>query len=216
MRDCISTEMWSCLNVAWLRTRELEIENIWKVSPESFYVQVAREIDTFTGVADSTMYRDEGWCFMRLGRFLERSQLLIALLLAHIAVGRIQGGTTDTEWTSLLRACQAFDAYKRSYSIDIQSRRVLDLLVTDSMLPGSLCRALDTVATELAAIGPGPGPYVVAERLAGRICALVRYEWPDREDKATLIEQAQEHCRKLHELVVASYFDYSIEDTLVR
>ena len=49
MRHCISAEMWTCLNLGWLRIRDLEIEDIWKVSPESFYAQTTREIDTFTG-----------------------------------------------------------------------------------------------------------------------------------------------------------------------
>ena len=216
IRHCISTEMWSCLNIAWLRLRALDIADIWRVSPESFYVQTAREIDTFTGVADSTMYRDEGWRFMRLGRSIERAQRIVALLMAHLAAGRKQEGTTDTEWTSLLRACQAFDAYKRSYSVAIQPDRVFDLLVTDPSLPGSLCRALDSMATEIAAIGPGPSPYAATERLAGRTRALVRYEWPDHEDHEALLRQVEGHCRNLNDLIVASYFGYSIEDSLVR
>ena len=214
MRHCISAEMWTCLNLAWLRIRELDLEDIWRVSPESFYAETTHEIDTFVGVAEATMYRDEGWRFMQLGRFIERAQLLVALLLAQLATSRALSTAPELGWTSLLRACRAFDAYKRSYSVDIQPGLVLDLLVTDPILPGSLCHALDTLAAELAAIGPGPGPYAAAERLAGRICALARYEWPDREDQEALVKQAEEHCRKLHGLVVDSYFDYSVDDSL--
>ena len=53
VRHCISAEMWTCLNLAWLRIRDLDIEDIWKVSPESFYAETSREIDTFAGVAES-------------------------------------------------------------------------------------------------------------------------------------------------------------------
>ena len=218
-RNCISAEMWTCLNLAWLRIRDLGIEDIWKVSPESFYAETTREIGTFTGVADATMYRDEGWRFMRIGRFIERAQLLAALLLAQLG-GREQGGTSDTGWTSLLRACQAFDTYKSSYSVEIQADHVLDLLVTDPLLPGSLCRSLDNLAAELAATGPGPdaGAGAAAERLSGRLCALIRYDWPDREgpeDREALLSQVGDHCRKLHELVTAAYIDYAVEDSPV-
>ena len=218
MRHCISAEMWTCLNLAWLRFRELAIEDIWKVSPESFYARTTREIDTFIGVAEATMYRDEGWRFMRLGRFLERAQLLVALLLAQLDTGRAQSAVTDTGWTSLLRACRAFDAYKRSYSVEVRPDRVLDLLVTDLLLPGSLYRSLDTLASELAAIGPSPDSRAgaAAERLAGRLCALIRYEWPDREDQAALLAQTREHCLTLNDLVNAAYIDYDIEDSPVR
>ena len=218
MRHCISGEMWTCLNLAWLRIRDLEIEDIWKVSPENFYVRTTREIDTFVGVADATMYRDEGWCFMQLGRFVERTQLQVALLLAQLATGRALVDGSDAGWTSLLRACQAFDAYKHSYSVDVRPAHVLELLVADPQLPGSLHRSLETLASELAAIGSGPDTEAgsAAARLAGRLCALIRYEWPDRQDREALLTQVREHSLELHHLVNTAYFDYNLEFAPVR
>ena len=218
IRHCISAEMWTCLNLAWLRLRGLDIEDIWKVSPENFYARTTREIDTFIGVAEATMYRDEGWRFMQLGRFIERAQLLASLLLAQLTAGRALNATPETGWTSLLRACQAFDAYKRSYSVEVRPDWVLNLLVHDPLLPGSLHRSLETLASELAAIGPSPNSRAgaAAERLTGRLCALIRYEWPDYQDRPALLAQAREHCLKLHELVNAAYIDYDFEDAPIR
>ena len=218
MRHCISAEMWTCLNLAWLRLRELDIKDIWKVSPESFYAETEREIGAFTGAAEATMYRDEGWHFMRLGRVIERAQLLAALLLAQLATGRRLDEASGADWTSLLRACHALDAYERGHGVEVRPDRALDLLVTDPLLPGSLCRSLDTARAELAAIGPGPDTQAgaAARRLAGRLSALVRYEWPDRDDHEALLAQAAALCRKLHGLVTAAYIDYSVEDSPLR
>ena len=214
MRHCISPEMWTCLNLAWLRIRELRIEDIWRVSPEGFYAQTEREVDTFMGVAEATMYRDEGWRFMRLGRFVERAQLRTALLLAQLAATRRpeDGEISGEGWSSLLRACHASDAYERSYGVEVRPGRVLDLLVTDPLLPGSLCSSLDTAAAELAAIGTAPDSRAeaAAERLAGRLCALIRYEWADRNDPEALLARTGEYCRTLHELVTAAYIDYDV------
>ena len=219
MRHCISAEMWTCLNLAWLRMRELEIEDIWKISPEGFYAGTEREIDTFTGVAEATMYRDEGWHFMRLGRFIERAQHCSVLLLAQVAATRSpdDGEVSGEGWTSLLRAYRAFDAYERSYSVEVRPEQVLDLLVTDPLLPGSLCRSLDTAAAELAAIGPGPRSRdaAAAEELAGRLCALVRDGWPGR-DRAALLAQVGADSLELHGLVNAAYVDYDVGDSIVR
>ena len=217
MRHCISAEMWTCLNLAWLRIRDLDIEDIWKDSPESFYARTTREIETFAGVAEATMYRDEGWHFMRLGLFIERVQLLAALLLAQIATGRALDTAPETGWTSLLRAFRAFDAYRRSYSVEVRPDQVLELLATDPHLPGSLYRSLDSLASELAALGPAPDTCsgAAAERLAGRLCALIRYEWPDGQDHASLLAQVRSHCFRLHDLVNAAYVDYDSADAPV-
>ena len=217
MRHCISAEMWTCLNLAWLRIRDLDIEDIWKDSPESFYARTTREIETFVGVAEATMYRDEGWHFMRLGLFIERAQLLAALLLAQIATGRWLDTAPETGWTSLLRAVRAFDAYRRRYSVEVRPNQVLELLATDPQLPGSLYRSLEALASELAALGPAPDARsgAAAERLTGRLCALIRYEWPDRQDQAALLAQARSHCLKLHDLVNAAHVDYDPADAPV-
>ena len=86
---------------------------------------------------------------------------------------------------------------------------MLDLLVTDPLLPGSLCHALDAAAAELAAIGPGPHPdtSAAAQRLASRLTALIHYEWPDRQDRVELLGQVNEYGRNLHQLVTDTYFE---------
>ena len=218
MRHCISAEMWTCLNLAWLRIRDLDIEDIWKVSPEGFYARTMREIDTFIGVAEATMYRDEGWRFMQIGRFIERIQFLTALLLAQLAAARALDTAPEAGWTTLLRAWQAFDAYKRSHSVEVRPDRVLDLLVADPLLPGSLHRSLETLAHEIAAVGPSPDSRAgaAAERLAGRLCALIRYEWPDHPDRPALLSRVRDDCFRLHDLVNAAYVDYGIEDAPIR
>ena len=49
MRQCINADMWSCLNLAYLRFQKLGIQDIWTTSPESFYAETAAEIDTSRG-----------------------------------------------------------------------------------------------------------------------------------------------------------------------
>ena len=218
MRHCISAEMWTSLNLSYLRVQELTIQDIWVASPESFYAETAAEIDTFAGVAAATMYRDDGWRFMQLGRSIERAQLVVALLLVQIAADAATDEYSDADWTSLLRVYHALEAYSRRYSVEVQPGQVLDLLATDPLLPASLCRSIDMAAAELTAIGPGPNDRSsgATQRLASRLSALVQYDWPDREDREGLLRQVDEHCRELHRLVTVTYFDYPLDDVPVR
>ena len=214
VRHCISAEMWTSLNLSYLRIQKLGIQDIWAASPESFYAVTSAEIDTFAGVAAATMYRDDGWRFMQFGRFIERAQLSVALLLAQLAADTLTEEYSDADWTSLLRVYHAFAAYNRRYSVEVQPAQVLDLLATDPLLPDSLCRSLDMAAAELTAIGPGPNARSsgAAQRMASRLGALIHYDWPDREDREGLLRQVDEYCRELHRLVTLTYFDYPIED----
>jgi uncharacterized alpha-E superfamily protein len=43
------------------------------------------------------------------------------------------------------------------------------------------------------------------------MAALIHYEWPDSEDRHELLRQVLEHCRELHHLVTATYFEYPVE-----
>ena len=215
MRHCISGELWTSLNLAYLRIQQLTMRDIWGTSPEGFYAETATQMNTFSGVAAGTMYRDDGWRFMDLGHVIERAQQSTSLLLAQLEADSQTGDPSDSDWASLLQLYNAFEVYNRTYSIEVNAGQVMDLLATDPLLPGSLCRSLDRAVSGLAAIGPGPNVKVssAAGRLAGRMAALVHYDWPDREDRDELLRQVRGYCRDLHNLVTLAYFDYAIDVT---
>ena len=215
MRHGISAEMWTSLNAAYLRIEKLNIRDLWAASPESFYAETAAEINNFWGVAEATMYRQEGWHFMQLGRFVERAQLSAVLLLAQLDSEAEAGEESDQDWTSLLRAYHALEVYSRRYGVEVRQAQALDLLVTDPQLPDSVCRSLDSAAAALAALGPGSDAdsCAAARGLADRLSALVHDDWPDRDDRRGLLDQVCEDSIRLHDLVTAAYFDHNPDDS---
>ena len=216
MRHCISGEMWTCLNAAYLRVQDLEIVDIWR-TPEVFYAETRNEINNFVGVAEATMYRGAAWRFMRLGRAIERLQLAVALLLAQIHLSRRTERRT-LGWASMLRTHHASEAYGRVYGIEMKPDQVLDLLVADPSLPGSVLATVQAAATELAALDGGPGieADAAARRLAGRSEALVLYAWPEAAEPVELLERLQRYGRDLHEAVLRAFVGYAIEDSPLR
>ncbi len=222
MRHCISGEFWSALNLAWLRLKSQRIEEIWKMAPEAFYTEVSRYIVTLDGVAATTMYRDEGWRFLELGRYTERAALAIAFLLAHLATWRRQADESvqaDDAWSSLLRVCQAVDAYRRRHGVEVQPARVIDLLVNDPRLPLSLCHSFAMATAELQALPIGPGPTADARQLATQMSTALQNGWPDGRDldaREACLHAAQTQCVAFHGLVMAAYIGYDVEGAPVR
>ncbi|MXW05665.1 MAG: alpha-E domain-containing protein [Gemmatimonadetes bacterium] len=218
VRNYISAEMWLSLNMTFLRLQGLTIQEIWKTAPESFYAGTAKDIATFTGVAEATMYRDEGWHFIQLGRFMERVQLSASILLSQIAAQDGQDESFDADWANLLHVFRAFDAYVHTYSVVVQPGQVLDLIVTDELLPGSVRRSLDATASVLDAIGPGPSPGAGTEAaaLSASLCAVVRDGGKDVTAWSVTLEQVNGDSRKLHQQIMDAYIAYPLESLPVR
>ncbi|MXZ76270.1 MAG: alpha-E domain-containing protein [Gemmatimonadetes bacterium] len=217
-RNYISAEMWLSLNLTFLRLQGLTIQEIWKTAPESFYAGTAKDIATFTGVAEATMYRDEGWHFIQLGRYIERVQLSASVLLAQIAAQDRQDESFDADWANLLHVFRAFDAYVHAYSVVVQPGQVLDLIVTDALLPGSLRRSLDAIASVLDAIGSGPSPDASREAvsISASLCVVVRDGRNDVSAWSATLEQVNGASRKLHRQIMDAYIDYPLESLAVR
>ena len=209
MRHCISSGMWMNLNLAWLEIKDVDMPDIWAREPEAFYAGMSRAIKTIDGFAAATMYRDEGYRFLRLGTFIERIQLTAALVATHC---RILEGDGDHEWTSLLRAYQALDAFERVHGMERKPERVLALVITDPLLQGSLLATLTSATSCLDALGNeagNPDTAVAARHVAGKMTARVMYDWPDSSDPLHVLDEIAREARELHDLVTAAWFEYA-------
>ena len=79
VREAISSEMWEALNttrnsLAAQRTRAR------KQGPYEFFAFVKIRAALVSGLAESTMARDDGWSFLTLGRSLERVDMTVRTL----------------------------------------------------------------------------------------------------------------------------------------
>ena len=149
------------------------------------------------------------------GQFIERLQFTCALLLAQRRLQTNAPDYDDSDWGSLLSVFHALEVYERRYSIEIDPDLALNLLVADRQLPESLRRSVGRAGQELVSIGEGPNNQssAAAQRLAGRLEALIRFDWEDRADKEAFLRQVRRYSWQLHDLVAKTYFDYAVEDT---
>ena len=173
--------MWSSLNLAYFDLRDVEMETIWNRQPGSFYDRTEGALRTVSGVAEGTIYRDDGWHFLQLGRFVERVQSVSALIDAHIALFPTAAPDSDADWLSLLWICEAHFAYRRLYSQGLRPTSMVDFLVADPSLSHSIRHALGRIVEALDAVAAGPPLRTEAERRAGRMAASIDHDWPDRD-----------------------------------
>ena len=217
-RHCISPEVWTHLNSVYLRLHQQDLAEIWRFEPRSFYANIQSEINTFSGLAESTMYHDEGWTFLQLGRNVERAQWASSLILSQMEISRDVEVVYETDWVSLLRVFHALEVYNHSYSAEVVPDQIIDLLVSDPLLPDSLSRSINTMSEEIETVGRGPRRHSnrAVHRLAGRLASVINNEWPDSEDKEAILQEVDEYTGELHHLVTAAYFEYPIQEEWLR
>lgn len=209
-RTCISGEMWTCINLSYMRLRDTAMHKIWAAQPEGYYDSVLLDMHALTGVTRATMYRDRGWSFLTAGRQIERAQQLVALLRAHFMAEPDDAGLQGAGRASLLRIFKALDAYQQRHGIEVRADWLLDLLVTDPLLPRSLRRALEGVKGALAGVGEAPQP-LRAKDVAEQAVSLLRLladDWSQSEDKQATLAKAAEGLRTIHVNLSQTWFHH--------
>ena len=129
VREQCSTEMWEQLNRLYLQVNSTTSSEAWLLHTHVFFRAMQEGSHLFQGVTDSTMSHGEGWQYIQLGRFVERTDALARLIGTHF--GRLSHPLDQAveseeylEWVGLLKSCAAFEAYCKTYTAEIRPLRV--------------------------------------------------------------------------------------------
>src|SRR5438128_4715769 len=225
VREQISSEMWEQLNRLFLQVKRTSMEQIWYAEPHKFLNSVKEGIYLFQGITDTTMSHSEGWYFIRVARFLERTTATAALLDTHFSVflteqTEYEGEPLDyLSWVELLRSCASFEAYCKVYTATIRPAQIAEFLLLNAEAPRSIrfaCAmmqgALQAIAKATAARNPGR-----VERLAGRLRATLDYDQIEEilnGDIHEYLESIQRQCSLIHSGIYQVYIAYPIEVAL--
>jgi uncharacterized alpha-E superfamily protein len=220
VREQISAEMWERLNLLYLSVRAADFQTVWRSAPADLYNRIINDLYLFHGVSDATMRHGEGWHFIQLGRYIERTQLLARLLDVHF--GQMPDGVPadleecdHIEWLALLRAVSGFEAYCKVQSADVRPEAIAEFLMFDPLFPRALRFAVDGIASEVALIGRGPEEKRDKNlaRLTGRLKAKLDYGQVDEvvAPGARYLEEVHEACLAIHRGVYETYIDYGVD-----
>lgn len=183
IREAISSEMWEELNTLYGSLATPTTSRQVRGEAVSFARLVRERLQSFQGLAESTLARDEPWHFLELGKFVERADDVARVLnrQAHLLGAGVATddptGPDVVRWLAVLRTCGSAEAYARYYSLRVEPARLLEFLLLNPIFPQSVrfslvsaCAALDAVAALRVAAGNDPGPAV---RTLGRARAQV-------------------------------------------
>ncbi len=224
VREQCSTEMWEQLNRLYLQVNNTTKTEAWLLQSHIFFRAVQEGAHLFQGVTDSTMSHGEGWQYIQLGRFVERTDTLARLVGTHFkslihSPDQAVESEEYLEWVGLLKSCAAFEAYCKTYTAELRPLRVAEFLLLNSEFPHSVRFSVDMVHASLSAIGEMTERKAEQPvRLAGRLQATLNFSQIDEilaSGASAYVDSVRWQCAQAHTAIHQVYFDYSVESALV-
>jgi uncharacterized alpha-E superfamily protein len=225
VREQCSSEMWEQLNRLYLQVVGTSAGETWLLHSQLFFRGVREGAHLFQGVTDSTMSHGEGWHYIQLGRYVERTHSLAALIGTHFSrfsepLEYAVEGEKHLDWVELLKYCSAFEAYCKKYTAEMRPLRVAEFLLLSPDFPHSVRFSVDQVHTALRAIGEFTERKAESPmRLAGRLRANLSFSQIDEimaDGLQSYLGSIRNLCAQAHNSIHQIYFDYPVETALVQ
>ncbi len=222
VREQISSEMWMQINRLYLQFKSPQISEAWQESPHLFYRDIREGSHLFQGITDATMNHNQGWYFIQLGRYIERTLGLLQLLDVHFKDTELNKSTiisTDGyfDLLSVLKSVTAFEAYCKVHTPNLQPARMIDFLLFDREFPRSVRFCIEMIQTGLNNLAEATkrNRNTRLYRLAGRLQSAISYDdMSDVHDLHDYLENIKQQIYEIHANLYDTYITYPIETAL--
>ncbi|MCB9460607.1 MAG: alpha-E domain-containing protein [Anaerolineaceae bacterium] len=222
VREQLSSEMWMQINKLHLHLRSTVVDSVWEAFPHDYYLQVRDGSHLFQGITDATMNHNQGWHFIQLGRFIERSIALLNLLDVHFDNEHLKRGEEIStlryfELIGTLKSVTAFEAYTKVYSANVQSSWIIEFLLFNREFPRSLRFCVEAIQSSLNALEEMSDRARNSRlyRLAGRLQSQLSYdEIEDIHSLHDYLDNIKQQIYRIHDNLYHTYITYPIETAL--
>lgn len=143
LRPLISTEMWKQLNVFHRFVTSITADDLEGDALSRLCTKIREGVQAYTGITEGTLYRDQGWYFHELGRYLERADQTTRMLDIKYTAILPRGGEEKrvadlTQWNAVLRVGAGYYHFKRLARAEFSAQDVVQFLLRDSSAPRSV------------------------------------------------------------------------------
>jgi uncharacterized alpha-E superfamily protein len=222
IREQISSEMWTQINRLYLDMKRTRMDAVWNGQPNEFFAAVKDGSHLFQGITAATLIRGEGWYFIQLGRYMERTMSMIGLMDVQFSEGLPDsefGLSMDhyVEWLAFLRSFTAFEAYCKVYGADVRPDRVVKFLLFNPEFPHTVRFCVQQMQEACSKIAAETQLHRNSklQRLIGRLSSDLSYDEMDdvRENYHDYLTHIKEQCTQIHSCIYDTYIYRQIDAT---
>jgi uncharacterized alpha-E superfamily protein len=215
IRDRISSETWEEINRFYHVVTRQTMAVVMMDGPYAFCRAVKNACHLIAGVIDSTMPHDEGWLFLRAGRFLERAGMTARILDSQAALlHRPESGpdyAATHRWIAVLKSASAYEAQRKLSHGPITPVGVVRFLLLNEEFPRSALASIVEVEEALIQIRSALGLTGPSQALrdTGALVARLRYTDVDEMFLARLhefLDGLEAACNQIGDDIAGEYF----------
>ena len=152
-REVLPGQAWEQINELHLFVKANLEDALPRRGRFAILTEVIQRCQQMTGMLAGTMSHDHAYDFVRIGRNLERADMttrVIDIGAMSLAEADQPGGIDEHVWTSMLRAMNAYQMYRKSVQLGVDYADVIGFLLQNSYFPRSVAHTLDQVEECLA------------------------------------------------------------------
>jgi len=146
VQDNITVELWKCLNEFYHIVRGDRLTYaLQHGDPITVLDTLIKECTLYFGVTDVTMFRGEGLCFMRVGKYMERAIQSAEILDVKLSDQSydLDRPTDATYWKYLLMSISGYSLYLKRYQSGFEARNIIDQVLFNVDFPRSVLYSLN-------------------------------------------------------------------------
>ncbi|MFW6258987.1 MAG: alpha-E domain-containing protein, partial [Halochromatium sp.] len=201
IRDFVPREAWEQINGLMLFAREGLQKGLTKTGRHAYLRGLITNSQLITGLLDGTMLHDQGFEFLKLGRYLERADMSTRIADVHSATLLPDADEVrpydNIQWVSVLKSMTAYQMYRRSTQIRVQRGPVLGFIFKSPRFPRSLRWCIDHTRIGLERLPRNEASLRVNGRLA-RALDAAELDGFSQKELHDFIDELQLGIAELH------------------
>ncbi|MFP4076831.1 MAG: alpha-E domain-containing protein [Halochromatium sp.] len=209
IRDFVPREAWEQINGLMLFAREGLQKGLTKTGRHAYLRGLITNSQLITGLLDGTMLHDQGFEFLKLGRYLERADMSTRIADVHSATLLPDADEVrpydNIQWVSVLKSMTAYQMYRRSTQIRVQRGPVLGFIFKSPRFPRSLRWCIDHTRIGLERLPRNEASLRVNGRLA-RALDAAELDGFSQKELHDFIDELQLGIAELHGEIAQTWF----------
>lgn len=209
IRDIVPRECWEQINGLYLFAKEDLAKGMTKHGRYAYLQDLITGCQTIIGLLDGTMLHDQGYEFLRLGRFLERADMTTRIADVRSASLLPEADESrpfdNIQWVSVLKSMTAYQMYRRSAQIRVQRGPVLRFIFQDARFPRAVRYCIEHSRIALGRLPRNEAALRVTSRLVRELDAADLPALTQGQLHA-FVDDLQLGIGDLHNAIAATWF----------